>query len=51
VYLESLGNISGDPMKYLAVGGDSYLTKFQTDFKNSITDFGKYFTNLGVFKK
>lgn len=51
VYLQSLGNISGDPMKYLALGGDGYLTKFQTHFKNSINAFDKYFISLGIIKK
>lgn len=51
VYLESLGNISSDPMKYLALGGDSYLTKFQTDFKNSVSGFDKYFIGLNIIKK
>lgn len=51
VYLGSLGDIASDPMKYLALGGDNYLKQFNTDFKNSVTEFIKYFTNLGITKK
>lgn len=51
VYLQSLGNISNDPMKYIALGGDTYLTKFQNDFKDSVNQFNKYFISLKVVNK
>ena len=50
-YLESLGNVSGDPMKYLTLGGDTYLKSFYTDFQNYTNDFIKYFKGLGIIKK
>lgn len=50
-YLESLGDISSDPMKYLALGGDTYLKTFYTSFQNYTNDFIKYFKGLGIIKK
>ena len=50
VYLESLGDIFGDPMKYLVLGGDAYLKKVNSDFENTMNDFINYFKSLGIIK-
>lgn len=47
-YMQAMMKVQTDPMKYLALGGDSYLDNFKTDYTNAINNFINYFKSLGV---
>lgn len=47
-YLSSLTTIDSDPFKFLALGGEDYMTYFNKDMNKVGSDFKKYFNNLGI---
>ena len=47
-YMKSLLNIQTDPMKFLALGGENYLTNFSKSYSDAVNNFMGYFKNLGI---
>ena len=40
--------IQTDPMKFLALGGDDYLSNFEKNYTESINNFVNYFKDIGI---
>lgn len=47
-YIKSIIYLQTDPMKYLVLGGDDYLSNFQKEYTKNIDNFINYFSNLGI---
>lgn len=45
VYLKSLAYIDTDPMKYILMGGDNFIDKFQIKISSDLAGFNTYFKN------
>lgn len=47
-YLKSLTTIDSDPIRFLVLGGEEYMTSFNKEMNKINSDFKKYFNNLGI---
>jgi len=45
-YFDSINKIGIDPMKYLTLDGNNYMSDFKTKLGSIIDDFDNYFTNI-----
>lgn len=48
-YIRSAGQLNTDPIKYLALGGDSYRTNYKKEIVAAIDEFINYFKSLNIY--
>lgn len=48
-FITSAGELNTDPVKYLALGGDSYKETYKKEIVEAIDDFISYFKSLNIY--